>query len=153
MKLAITKLKIGRPTIYTPALAREICNTIACSTKGTKKLCEVHSNWPSQDTLFAWLKTYSDFSEQYSLAKMRQAESLVDEIVEIADHCLAKENLNKSGGNFSKQELINQAKLKIDTRKWLASTLAPKVYGNQIDSTSTCKITINHEEALNLLKL
>ena len=83
---------------------------------------------------------------------MQQAENLVDEIVEIADHCLAKENLNKSGGSFSKQELINHAKLKIDNRKWLASKLAPKVYGNQIDSTSTYKIAISHEEALNLLK-
>ena len=150
--MIISNRKRGRPTDYTPVIAKEICTTIASSSKGIGRLCKDNPGWPNQDTIFTWLKTYSDFSEQYALAKIRQAEGLVGEIIEIADNCLAKENLDKYDGSFSKQELINHAKLKIDTRKWLASKLVPRVYGKQIDSTGTCKITISHEEALKVLQ-
>ncbi len=63
------KIKRGRPKQYTPELAQEICNVIASTSKGTKRLCEERSHWPCQDTLFTWLKTYADFSEQYARAK------------------------------------------------------------------------------------
>ncbi|MGD0465902.1 MAG: hypothetical protein ABSA84_04335 [Gammaproteobacteria bacterium] len=38
----------------------------------------------------------------------------------------------------------------MDTRKWIASKLAPKIYGNKIDNTHSLAI-VNHEEALKLL--
>jgi|GEM_PF-2077337 hypothetical protein len=37
----------------------------------------------------------------------------------------------------------------IDTRKWIASKLAPKIYGDKIDNTHS--INMSHEEALKLL--
>lgn len=124
---------VGRPTRYTDKLAQEICDTIASSSKGTKKLCSEHSHWPCQDTLFTWLKRYPEFSEQYAQAKRCQIELLVDEILEISDDASQDQYMNELGTLIANPPAIHRARLKVDTRKWLASKLVPKVYGNKID--------------------
>jgi hypothetical protein len=50
------QVKRGRPTRYSAVIGQEICDAIASSSKGTKRLCEDNSHWPCQDTLFTWLK-------------------------------------------------------------------------------------------------
>lgn len=124
---------VGRPTTYTDKLAKEICDAIASSSKGTKRLCEDNSHWPCQDTLFTWLKKYPEFSEQYAQAKICQIELLVDEILEISDDASQDQYVNELGVLVPNSPAINRARLKVDTRKWLASKLVPKVYGNKID--------------------
>lgn len=124
---------VGRPTRYTNKLAKEICDKIASSSKGTKKLCAEHAHWPCQDTLFTWLKRYPEFSEQYAQAKICQIELLVDEIMEISDDASQDQYVNELGVLVPNSPAINRARLKVDTRKWLASKLVPKVYGNKID--------------------
>lgn len=123
------KTKKGRPTVYTSELAKEICEVIASTSKGTKKLCEESQHWPCQDTLFTWLKTYPEFSEQYARAKIYQVEYLVDEMLEIADDTSNDNFLNEEGKTVVNAAAINRARLKIDTRKWMACKLVPRVYG------------------------
>ena len=125
--------KSGRPTKYQSDLAKEICDAIASTSKGTKRLCVENSHWPCQDTLFTWLKIYPEFSEQYAQAKICQIELLVDEILEISDDSSQDQYVNELGVLVSNPPAINRARLKVDTRKWLASKLVPKVYGNKID--------------------
>ncbi|WP_115701839.1 hypothetical protein [Legionella sainthelensi] len=126
----------GRPTKYNIKLAQEICDTIASTSKGTKKLCLEHPHWPCQDTLFAWLKKYPEFAEQYAQAKVSQIELLVDEILEISDDTSQDQYVNELGTLVPNPQAIYRARLKVDTRKWLASKLVPKVYGNKIDIES-----------------
>lgn len=126
--------KRGRPTTYTPELVKEICDTIASSSKGTKKLCNENSHWPSQDSLFAWLKAFPEFSEQYAQAKRIQVEVLVDEILEITDDSSQDSFINDEGKRVPNKASIERARLKIDTRKWIACKLAPRVYG-KVDNT------------------
>ena len=147
--MTIATFKRGRPTIYTPELAREICTTIASSSKGISRLCKDNSSWPTKETIFSWLKTYGDFSDQYARAKRLQIEVLVDEIIEIADDSSQDNIINKQGQIICNNESINRARLRIDTRKWIASKLAPKIYSDKIDNTHS--INISHEEALKLL--
>lgn len=129
----MTILKQGRPTKYNLKLGQEICDAIASTSKGTKKLCAEHSHWPCQDTLFTWLRTYPEFSEQYAQAKVCQIELLIDEILEISDDASQDQYVNEIGSLVSNSTTIQRARLKVDTRKWLASKLVPKVYGNKID--------------------
>jgi hypothetical protein len=148
--LAIATLKRGRPTDYTPKLVNEICTTIASSSKGISRLCKDNSSWPTKETIFSWLKTYGDFSDQYARAKRLQIEVLVDEIIEIADDSSQDNIINQQGQIICNNATINRARLRIDTRKWIASKLAPKIYGDKIDNTHSVDI-ISHEEALKLL--
>ena len=122
---------MGRPTTYTPELAKEICDIIASTSKGTKKLCKENRHWPCQDTLFTWLKIYPEFSEQYAQAKRCQIEVFIDEILDIADDSSQDEVTNEQGGIVCNSEFIARSRLRIDTRKWLASKLVPRTYGIQ----------------------
>lgn len=142
------KAERGRPTKYNFKLAQEICDIIASTSKGTKKLCAEHSHWPCQDTLFSWLRTYPEFSEQYAQAKICQIELLVDEILEISDDVSNDCIMNEDGKLVSNNSVISRARLKIDTRKWLAAKLVPKVYGSKID----CTLNTQEEDEMRLLR-
>lgn len=139
----------GRPSTYTAELAEEICTTIASSTSGTKRLCIERPHWPSQDTIFTWLKNYSEFSEQYARAKVCQVEALVDEMLDIADDSSLDTSVDENGKSVCNSAAVSRAKLKIDTRKWLACKLVPRVYGNKVDCA---QVTNQHENDLKHLK-
>lgn len=132
------KNKRGRPTGYTPELADEICNSIASSSKGTKRLCKENQHWPCQDTLFSWLKHHPEFSEQYAQAKRCQIEVFIDEILDIADGSSQDEMINEQGSVICNSEFIARSRLRIDTRKWLAAKLVPRVYGTSRIDTTPC---------------
>ncbi|HHF7367639.1 TPA: hypothetical protein ACPSKY_002778 [Legionella bozemanae] len=146
--MAKTSSKVGRPTKYNSKLVEEICNVISSTSKGTKVLCKENLHWPSQDTLFTWLKTYPEFSEQYAQAKICQVEALVDEILEISDDVSHDCFMNEEGNLVPNPSAINRARLKIDTRKWLAAKLVPKVYGNKVD----CNLNTTQENEMNSLR-
>lgn len=133
--MAEIKTKRGRPTTYTPELANEICDSIASTSKGTKKLCKENTHWPCQDTLFTWLKIYPEFSEQYAQAKRCQIEIFIDEILEIADDTSQDRVVNEGENDICNSEFIARSRLRIDTRKWLASKLVPKIYGASKNET------------------
>jgi len=123
------KANTGRPSLYTDELAQDICDTIASNSKGIKKLCAEHPHWPNKDTIFTWLKNKPEFADQYARAKQCQIETFVDEIIEIADDSSEDQVINEQGNAVYNSEFIARSRLRIDTRKWLASKLVPKVYG------------------------
>ena len=65
-------------------------------------------------------------------ARELQAEYLIDEIVEIADDG-SNDYMQKKHGPVVDQEHMGRSRLRIDTRKWAASKLAPKKYGDKLD--------------------
>jgi len=123
--------KMGRPTTYTPELANLICERVATHTYGLKKLCRMYDDMPSQSTINLWRYKHTDFSEQYAQAKVFQIETLVDEILEISDDTSHDQLVNDYGNAVCNSEFIARSRLRVDTRKWLAAKLVPKVYGAQ----------------------
>lgn len=123
--------KLGRPSTYSQELATEICNAISCSSKGIKKLKKENPHWPAESTIFIWLSMHASFSEQYARAKVYQVESLVDDILEIADDTSNDYVENADGVLIVNHENIQRSKLRIDTRKWLAAKLCPRLYGDK----------------------
>lgn len=123
--------KNGRPPRYTLTLAKEICDAIASSPKGIARLCIENPHWPNKDTIFTWLKDNKDFSDQYVRAKQVQVECVVDELLEIADDDSKDCIIDAEGEVVFNSQAVQRARLRIDTRKWLACKLVPKVYGGQ----------------------
>jgi hypothetical protein len=82
-------------------------------------ICGVdRDDWlPSETTFYKRLSTDTAFAEKYARAREAQAHREADEIRAIAD--------------MATPEGVQVARLQIDARKWRASKLAPKVYGDK----------------------
>jgi hypothetical protein len=70
-----------------------------------------------------WVDTRADFAERYARARERLVEHWADEIIELAD---AEVPPNDNAA-------VQRARLRVDTRKWLMSKLAPRKYGDRVE--------------------
>ena len=105
----------GRPTAYTPALAAEICERMAAG-ESLRSICR-SEHMPSEMSVRRWaIENREGFSAQYAMASETRMDCLADEIVEIAD--------DKHGDPA-------RDRLRLDTRKWLMSKIAPKRWGDR----------------------
>lgn len=88
---------------------------------------------PAQSTIMAWLDgSRPEFSEQYARAREAQADKLAEEALQIADDGRSDTYLDAEGNERTDTEVIQRSKLRVDTRKWLASKMAPKKYGDKV---------------------
>lgn len=107
-----------------------ICQQIAGG-KSLREICEAEG-MPSRETVRVWLAEDGTFSGQYAQAREEQADFYADEIVSIADE--AKD--------------ANLARVRIDARKWKASKLDPKRYGDKLDLNHSGSVSMLSEEQL-----
>ena len=78
-----------------------------------------------------------EFLERYTCAREAQADLLADQIINIADDHKDDTIINPStGAPQMNAEWVARCKLQIDARKWKASKLAPKKYGDKVDVTT-----------------
>lgn len=83
---------------------------------------------------FLGLKTMVVVCPNCTRAKANQMELREDEMLEIADTaCLGKKTTTKADGKTEvvTGDMVDRARLQIDTRKWLMSKLKPKKYGDR----------------------
>lgn len=95
---------------------------------------------PAMSTVFLWLRTHSEFSEQYAKAKAEAADALVEEILDISDdgsNDWMASNDPENAGYRTNGEAIQRSRLRVDTRKWIASKLKPKKYGDRVTQEVT----------------
>jgi hypothetical protein len=120
--------------MYSEELGKKICRAIATSTDSMTEICNRNPDFPVREVVWGWRIDFPDFANMYDNAKRTQADLLVEEIKEIADYT-ARDNLlkqNKDGSEYevANTEWIARSKLRVDTRKWIACKLIPKVYGD-----------------------
>ena len=78
---------------------------------------------------------HPDFSERYARARERQADFLAAQVVEIADTVREGKKVRisqKDGTTEEHGDMVDRSRLMMDARKWLASKLAPKKYGDKL---------------------
>jgi len=125
--------KRGRPTTYTDTLANLICQRTATHTVGLNILCKMYDDMPDRSTVNLWRWTHPEFSLTYAQAKLFQADLLAEECLEIADDTSEDAKCDQDGEEVCNVEFIARSRLRIDTRKWLASKLLPKQYGSHAE--------------------
>lgn len=91
---------------------------------------------PSSQTFYKWLDEDEDKSKQYARATKVRADSLFDEILDIADAFENDVVLDKEGNPITNHNIIQRDRLRVDARKWALSKLNPKKYGDKLDVTS-----------------
>lgn len=106
----------GRPSDYSDQVADEICERIADG-ESLRSICR-DAYMPSKATVFRWLAEKQDFQDQYIRAREAQADSLVDDMLDIADG--KKALLEGSDPD------VQRDRLAVETRKWIAGKLKGK---------------------------
>jgi hypothetical protein len=135
-----TPKKIGRPSVYTAAKAREICRRIAIGEPLTSIVNT--KGMPALHTIYDWLNegkktTFRpDFLHDYARAKQDAGDTLAAEIIAIADDrggdTVSTVDDNGNVTVRSDSVAVQRDRLRVDARKWYASKLAPKKYGDKI---------------------
>lgn len=127
---------MARSTSFTPEIGDLICSEIADG-KSLRAICAPEDR-PALQTIFNWLRTQPLFLEQYARAKEDAADALAEDMLAIADDSEFDlvTRTNEKGNEYQvvDQDHINRARLRVDTRKWIASKLKPKKYGDRIEN-------------------
>lgn len=111
---------------YTQEVADIICEQLA---EGySLRQITAMDGIPSQPTVFRWIADNESFRKQYASAREAQAEKMADEILAIAD-CRTHDVDEEGRVNH---EVVARDRLRVDSRKWLLSKLAPKKYGDKL---------------------
>ncbi len=105
---------MGRPSEFTQQIADTICEGLS-EGLSLRTICD-GPEMPSKSTVFRWLGNNKAFQDQYARARETQADVIADEILHIADEATD----------------AALARVQIDSRKWLAGKLRPKVYGDKV---------------------
>ena len=110
----------GRPSSFNWEIAGEICRRIA-EGETLRSICQLEE-MPSHTTVLRWLRENGQFRSQYAQAREDQADTLADEMLDVA----------RSATNQD----ANAKRVHIDTLKWRVAKLKPKVYGDKIEVTT-----------------
>jgi len=105
-----------RPVIRTQANAERICALLA-EGKSLRQIGAMR-DMPCAEAIREWLNVDAAFAAQYARAREEQADHYADEIVAIADRADLKPE---------------DKRVRVDARKWVASKLKPKKYGEKVD--------------------
>ncbi len=149
---------MGRPNTHTHAIAAIICERMGQG-QSLREICR-DENMPPPSTVRNWvLDDREGFAAQYARARELQAEALVDEIIEISDDGTndwmdRKSESEKGAGILSgqvlDQEHMQRSKLRVDTRKWFASKVLPKKYGEKMHHAGDEDNPVVHKHEVSL---
>lgn len=130
------KNKGGRPSMRSHELMLEICNRIA-SGRAVINVCK-DDDMPSFDTVWRWINEDQEFSERYARAIQQRALAHADQIIELEQQVMRGEIPS------------DVARVVLDARKWTASRLLPKVYGDK--QIVEANVTHTHQLHLDALR-
>lgn len=96
---------------------------------------------PSTSTVLRWAREMPEFCQQYAKSREDLLEHWAEEITDIADDgsndWIKRESESGRVEMVLNAEHVNRSRLRVDTRKWLLSKLAPKKYGERVTTALT----------------
>lgn len=107
---------MARPTIYSEDLADTICARLSAG-ESLLKICE-DDGIPSRTTIYQWVATNQAFADKYAHARNVGLDDMADDLIRLSD---------------DDERDVQRLRLRVDTRKWYLSKLAPKRYGERIE--------------------
>lgn len=113
--------KNGNRPDYGPEIREQILERMAQG-ESLSVICRTRG-MPTRTTVLVWVTTEPEFERLYDRARQAMGDALAEQILEIADD---------ASTDMSDPQSVNRAKLKVDTRKWLASKLFPRQFGDVV---------------------
>lgn len=135
---------MGRHSEYSEETAGTICARLAQGDP-LVKICR-EDEFPDVSTVYRWLISNDSFREMYARAREDQADTLADQIIDIADTCKkGVKTTTKANGDIETTEgdMVERSRLQMEARKWVAAKLKPRKYGDKLDVAHTGDVTVN----------
>lgn len=139
---------MGAPSKYDKKTANRICARLAGGQTLTR-ICK-DRDMPCREVVYDWIKRYPEFKVAYEEARERQADFMVDEILDIADGLDVPESSRDGQTEHLRwprrpiaDHEIEERRLRIASRQWLAKVMRPKKYGatQQVEINETKTVT------------
>lgn len=138
---------MGRPSSFTEEIAETICEQLI-EGRSLRSIC-LADDMPNAGTVCRWLASNETFREQYERAREAQADTLADELLDIADDGTNDwmeryDDEDKKRGWVENGEALARSRLRVDTRKWVAAKLKPKKYGDKQQVEHSGAVQVDH---------
>lgn len=91
--------------------------------------------------IIRWLGQDPEREKLYAKARIEQADTFANEIIAIADEPVPTTDT----GSYD-SGAVNDKRLRIDARKWIASKLKPGSYGDKLELSGTIKTDMTPEQ-------
>jgi|SRR5687768_6311312 len=111
-------------------LLNEIFDRIA-NGESLNKICS-EPGMPARKSFYEWVAEDETILRRYEFAMIMRADVYAEQTIEIADDSEFDTRFDDEGREVVNHEYITRSKLRVDARKWYASKLAPKKYGDKI---------------------
>lgn len=108
----------GAGVVYSEDLAARVLAQISDG-KSLRTIAKM-DGMPGMTTIWEWIQRYEGFADKYAKAKQEASDAMVEDMQAIADD----ETLD-----------AKSRAVRVDTRKWIASKLKPKKYGDKVALT------------------
>jgi hypothetical protein len=115
---------------FTPEIAREICERLAAG-ETLRAICR-DERMPARSTVHCWIvENHEGFADQYARARDTGLDEIADEIIEISDDGTNDTYRDDEGNMKVDADVLGRSKIRVDSRKWYLSKMAPKRYGER----------------------
>jgi hypothetical protein len=130
------KNKGGRPTKYTPDIARRICEQLSDGVP-LRQICRENEGFPAWRTVYDWMWRDAELSTAIARARDIGYDALAEECLYISDNIqMGKKKVFTSGAKegedsvtVTEEDMLGHRKLQIETRLKLLAKFNPKKYG------------------------
>ena len=133
------KSNAGRKALYSEELAERFLDELA-SGKSLRRVCD-QEGMPSILTVLKWERENETFARRYAQARDDRGVAFGERIIDLVDDVIAADIP------------VDAARLAIDSLKWTAARLAPKVYGEKQTVDINQNINVAVEYASQLMRL
>jgi len=132
-KAAATPKIIGRPTKYTPEIARTICEMLSEGIP-LRQICRDNEGFPAWRTVHDWMGRDEALSASIARARDLGCDDIAEECLLIADTLQygQKQVMTDQGTATTVEDMLGHRKLQIETRLKLLAKFHPSKYGDKV---------------------
>ena len=122
---------------------KKIVDTICESIEQGKSLRDATIGLIPRNTFYQWIDSDKIKANQYARACEERADLVFEEILSIADDQEDDVGYDNEGNEITNHNVIQRARLRVDSRKWMLGKMNPKKYGDKIQNEITTKIDLS----------
>lgn len=122
--------KRGRPSLFTPEIAEEICDRLS-NGEPLAQICR-DDHMPAVRTVSDWKKADEAFSTAFACAREAGFDVIALDCLDIADETSSDTKRGQNGEEICNSEWISRSRLRVETRLKLLAKWDPKRYGDKV---------------------